>query len=148
MKESDKLYIKFAVKLLVFLLGAYIWVMLVYSMVNSTVDELTGYYNSDAFIVNTLDEYYYEKQYGNLYDDLILFQAQDDMYDVYWEVMNAYIDVQEYRKWSKVPVERMEEAEQMAEKYRNKVIKNAQNPKFPQNQKYLDEFVEMLDRAK
>lgn len=147
MTQNDKLYIKFSIKMLIFLGGAFLWIVTVISIVDTSVEEMTDYYGTDAYIVNTLDEYYYEKDYGKLYDYMNLYEAYEDTYDVYWEVMDTYIDMKEYQKWSKVSDEQIKGAKEMMEMYQNKVIESAKTPTFPQNQKYLNEFVEMLDEA-
>ncbi len=133
-------------KLFLFLLGAMIWFSLALFTIRYVKEESTDYYNSEAFIVNECDEYYYEKKYAELYEFLNLYKAYDEKYAVYWEVTNAYIDLQEYLKWKKVSKEEISNAREMEKLYKEKVINYAKNPAFPQNQKYLDNFVEMLDK--
>ena len=133
-------------KLSLFLFGAMIWFSLALFTIRYVKEESTDYYNSEAFIVNECDEYYYEKKYAELYEFLNLYKAYDEKYAVYWEVTNAYIDLQEYLKWKKVSKEEISNAREMEKLYKEKVINYAKNPAFPQNQKYLDNFVEMLDK--
>lgn len=121
------------------------WLYVAFTMVEMAFEESTDYYNSDAFLVNQCDKYYYEKEYAELFEHMHLYDTYDEMYDVYWEVLDAYVDLQEYLKWQKVASEDIEDAREMEEFYYNKVLESAKNCQFPQNQKYLDDFVEMLE---
>ncbi len=144
-KKEFPIYLKLVIKALIFLLGSFLWLMFVVSSVSMYIEEATDDYGTDAYNINRCDEHYYEKEYVELYEYLCLHEAYDEIYDVYWEVVNAYIDTQEYIKWSKVETTQMSEAADMQQYYKERVLKTAQNTKFPQNQKYLDGFVEMLN---
>lgn len=145
-KRNDKPSVwKLILKLVLFTTLAITWIFNAIGLVWLTFEEGTDYYNSDAFLVNQCDKYYYEKEYAELFEHMHLYDTYDEMYDVYWEVLDAYVDLQEYLKWQKVASEDIEDAREMEEFYYNKVLESAKNCQFPQNQKYLDDFVEMLE---
>ncbi len=121
------------------------WLYVAFAMVEMAFEESTDYYNSDAFLVNQCDKYYYERKYDELFEHMHLYDTYDEMYDVYWEVMDAYVDLQEYLKWKKVSADDITDARKMEKLYYDKVTEAAHNCRFPQNQKYLDDFVEMLE---
>ncbi len=129
----------------IFVLGMAIgWLFTAVSLVWMAFEEATDYFNSDAYLINRCDEYYYEKEYAELLDYMHLYDAYDEKYDVYWEVLDAYVDLKEYQKWQKVSETDIEDARKMEDMYFDKVKAAAKNCHFPQNQKYLDDFVESL----
>ena len=120
------------------------WLYVAIFLVSDTFEERTDYYGEEARLINYFDEYYYEKQYDELYDYMHLYNAYDDKYDVYWEVLDAYVDSVECLKWRKVSESQIEDAGEMERYYYDKVIEAAKNCRFPQNQKYLEDFAECL----
>ena len=120
------------------------WLYVAIFLVSDTFEERTDYYGEEARLINYFDEYYYEKQYDELYDDMHLHNSYDDKFDVYWEVLDAYIDSVECLKWRKVSESQIEDAGEMEQYYYDKVIEAAKNCRFPQNQKYLEDFAESL----
>lgn len=121
------------------------WLYMAFAIVGLVFEEETDYYNTDAFLMNRCDEFYYEKQYDELFEHMHLYDNYDEKYDVYWEVMDAYVNLQEYLKWKNVSETDISDARKMQDMYHNKVVNAAANCRFPQNQKYLDDFVEMLE---
>ncbi len=138
-------YIRIGMKGIVFVFGSFIWILLAVSSISIMWEDANDDYGTDAYILNYCDVYYYEKQYDELYEHLRLQKAYSDIYDKYWEVVDVYIDYQEYKKWQKVSEEDIANARQKEDEYRQKVTNAAKKCEFPQNQKYLDDFVEMLD---
>ena len=120
------------------------WLYIAIFLVCDTFEDRKDYYGEDARRINWYDKYYYEKQYDELYDDMHLHNSYDDKFDVYWEVLDAYIDSVECLKWRKVSESQIEDAGEMEQYYYDKVIEAAKNCRFPQNQKYLDDFVESV----
>lgn len=120
------------------------WLYVAIFLVSDTFEERTDYYGEEARLINYFDEYYYEKQYDELYDYMHLYNAYDDKYDVYWEVLDAYVDSVECLKWRKVSESQIEDAGEMEQYYYDKVLEAAKNCRFPQNQKYLEDFAESL----
>ena len=73
------------------------------------------------------------------------YKTYGEEYDIYWEVMDAYINLQEYFKWKEVAEEQIEDARKMEDMYYQKVIEACENCRFSQNKKYLDDFVKSLE---
>lgn len=128
--------------LVLFLAGN--WLYVAVFLVCDTFEDRMDYYEEDAQLINRFDEYYYEKKYDELYDTMHLYHTYDDKYDVYWEVLDAYIDSVECLKWRKVSESQIEDAGEMEKYYYDKVVEAAKKCRFPQNQKYLDDFVESV----
>ena len=61
---------------------------------------------------------------------------------MYWEGLDAYIASKECLKWKNISDSEIEDAREMEKYYCDKVEEAAKNCRFPQNQKYLDDFVE------
>ena len=135
---------KIIFKLGLVLFLAFSWLYVASSLVMDYYEESTDYLNTDAARINKYDEYYYEKQYDELFDELHLYDNYEAMYDVYWEVMDAYIASKECLKWKNVSDSEIEDAREMEKYYFDKVTDAAKNCRFPQNQKYLDGFVESV----
>ena len=116
----------------IFVLGMAIgWLFTAVSLVWMVFEEATDYYDSDAYRMNRCDEYYYEKDYAEMLDYMNLYQMYDEKYDV-------------YLKWQKISETDLADATKMEKQYYDKVMAAAGNCHFPQNQKYLDDFVESL----
>ena len=128
---------------LVFLFGG-IWILTGIMIVKMQFEEGTDYYNSEAYYVNSCDKYYYEKKYDELFEYMHLYDTYGEKYDVYWEVLNAYLDLQEYLKWKKVPETIVFDAREMEKLYSDKVMYAKDHCRFSQNQTYLDDFAKML----
>lgn len=120
------------------------WFNIAIVIIVNAYEDRTDYYNTDAHHLNYCERYYAEKQYDELFDHMHLQKTYGEMYDVYWEVLNAYIDLQEYLKWKNVSEEEISDAREMEQYYYDKVLSASKNCNFPQNQKYLDGFAESL----
>lgn len=120
------------------------WLYIAVFLVCDTFEDRMDYYEEDAQLINRFDGFYYEKKYDELYNTMHLYHTYDAKYDVYWEVLDAYIDSVECLKWRKVSESQIEDAGEMEQYYYDKVIEAAKNCRFPQNQKYLDDFVESV----
>lgn len=138
--------LKLVMKALLVLFFGGMWILSGVFLVKTQFEESTDYYNSEAFCINECEEYYRERRYDELLEFMHLFNTYDEKYDVYWEVMNAYLDLQEYVKWQKVPETAIEDAREMEMLYYNRVLSACENCRFPQNQTYLNDFVDMLQK--
>ena len=143
-REKKPSAFKNILKALLVLFLATNWLYMAISLVVDIFDEETSYYNTDAYRVNQFDNYYYEKKYDELYEYMHLYDTYDEMYAVYWEVLDTYVDSMECLKWKNVPESRIEGAREMEKYYYDKVLEAAKNCRFPQNQKYLNDFVESV----
>ena len=135
---------KLILKICLVLFLAFNWLNVALFLVMDYYEESTDYLNTDAARVNRYDEYYYEKQYDELFDELHLYDNYEEIYDVYWEVLDAYIASKECLKWKNVSDSEIEDAREMEQYYLDKVKDAAKNCRFPQNQKYLNDFVESV----
>ena len=143
-KNDRPSWLKIVLKTFAVLFFGGMWILFGIFLIVTQFEEGTDYYNSEAFYINECDEYYYERKYDELLEFMHLYDTYDDKYDVYWEVMGAYIDLQEYLKWKQVSGEDIEDARKMEELYYNKVLNACKNCRFPQNQIYLNDFAERL----
>ena len=135
---------KIILKLCLVLFLAANWINVAIFLVVDFYEESTDYLNTDAARINYYDKYYYEKQYDKLYDELHLYENYEENFDVYWEVLDAYIASKECLKWKNISDSEIEDAREMEKYYFDKVTEAAKNCRFPQNQKYLDDFVESV----
>lgn len=144
-KSSSSLIFKVIWKILLVLVFGGMWISFAFHVVEMQFNESTDYYNSDAFYINQCDEYYFERKYDELFEHMNLYDTYGEEYDIYWEVMDAYINLQEYFKWKEVAEEQIEDARKMEDMYYQKVIEACENCRFSQNKKYLDDFVKSLE---
>ena len=136
--------IKMALKGIASLFFMFMWIYVVIFLIGYVKEEVYDHYNEDADNINRYDRYYYEKEYYELFGYMHLHSNYDEMYDHYWEVVDAYVNLSEYKKWCMVSAEDIADAREMEEMYRQKVLDAKNNCRFPQNQKYLDDFAESL----
>ena len=122
------------------------WLYVAIFLVCDTFEDSKDYYEKEARLINYFDEYYYEKQYDELHNYMHLYNSYDEKYDVYWEVLDTYVDSLECLKWRKISESQIEDAREMEQYYYDKVIESAKNCRFPQNQKYLNDFVESVQQ--
>lgn len=92
--------------------------------------------------IERCDREYYDKEYGELYNWLVLDDCKEEEFDIYWEIINGYSDYYMYRQWSNCDEDKLPGSGEKAEYYREKVIDNANNVKFSLNQRRLEELVE------
>ena len=135
---------KITIKLIAAFLLAYLWLYIAFAMIGEIWEESKDKAEQDYMLINWCDEYYYEKDYGRLLDYLKLYDAYDEKYDVYWEVVDAYTNYLEWEKWSKISEETFNDARAMEEMYYDKVMNASKNCRFSQNQKYIDDFAKSM----
>ena len=90
--------------------------------------------------IERCDREYYDKEYGELYNWLVLDDCKEEEFDIYWEIINGYLDYCMYRQWSNCDEDKLPGSSEKAEYYREKVIENANNVKFSLNAKRLEEL--------
>lgn len=64
----------------------------------------------------------------------------------YWEVVNARGDYDRYVQWKMAADKGVEDGEEQMRFFRNQVIKNAKECKFPKNQKELESFAKAVSQ--
>ena len=147
--KTIRLYIRFGIKLILFIVLVLVWCNLTFGTILSQVPgETEVYRESDAHLISLCDEAYYEMDYEYLFELLCTYNAKtcSEQFDKYREVLDAYVAVQEYEKWEKISEVDMPEARKMQEMYYNRIMEIYENCRFPQNQKHIDDFVEAMDK--
>lgn len=116
-----------------------LWILLYFMIytIGFVADE-NGFNRNLAEQVDCCNRYYYEKEYVELREYLLLYDAYDETFDMYWEIVDGYCDYMQYQQWAATPADRVPESIGMMEEYREKIMGNAQNCSFAQNQKQLD----------
>lgn len=140
-KEPSALAITVKSLVLAGLLGILLMFML-YTI--SFVAEETGYANDKAWLNDRCNKYYYEKQYGELYDYLALYDLYaDEDFAIYWEMVEGYLDYRQYEMWAAVPEGEMKEKETKMAEYRQKIQDNVINCQFDMNRTQLEAYANM-----
>lgn len=146
MKKEKLLLPKIVIKLAAVLLLLFFWYMLAGTALRELVDYNDVVHNK-ALSVRICDTSYYEGQYGNLREFLQMEDLEGADFDLYWEAVNGYEDYQMYRQYTKAYAAGMEEAEEAAESYGQKVLENAENCMFDGNRKQLEKYAENVRKS-
>ncbi len=116
-----------------------IMVSAILAMMTSDVEQVE-YTEEQTRIIHECDQFYYEKQYGQLREYLYTNKLYDEPYDVYWEMVNGYADYIEYVTYKKgINLHKTEE-------YKKKVIQNADRCRYEKNQKELDRLKRVVSK--
>ncbi len=95
-----------------------------------------------AHHMNLLEGDYLEKDYGDLYERLSMFELTSEAYDVYWEISEAAIALENLKLWRRAEKKKYDGnvVTEKKEFYYNEVLSYAQNCKFERNRKELERF--------
>ena len=116
-----------------------IMISAILTMMTPDVEQIE-YTEEQSRIIHECDQYYYEKQYGQLREYLYSNKLYDEPYDVYWEMINGYADYIEYVTYKKgINLQKTEE-------YKKKVIQNANRCRYEKNQKELDRLKRVVSK--
>lgn len=116
-----------------------IMISAILTMMTPDVEQIE-YTEEQSRIIHECDQYYYEKQYGQLREYLYSNKLYDEPFDVYWEMVNGYADYIEYVTYKKgINLQKTEE-------YKKKVIQNANRCRYEKNQKELDRLKRVVSR--
>lgn len=116
-----------------------IMISAILTMMTPDVEQIE-YTEEQSRILHECDQYYYEKQYGQLREYLYSNKLYDEPFDVYWEMVNGYADYIEYVTYKKgINLQKTEE-------YKKKVIQNANRCRYEKNQKELDRLKRVVSR--
>lgn len=140
--NDNKIMIRIVIKGIVLSLVSLTFFLTAIAVIGLVADE---YDTTKADIVDRCNDYYYDKEYGDLYDYLILYDAYDEAYDVYWEIIDGYVNYIECAKWSAVSLDDVPDADKMAALYKEKLQKCIADCKFDKNKRELERFATMLD---
>ena len=137
-------------KILIKIVIALIIGIILFGIGVSVLEEVADY-NEDrgnmADKVRGCDRYYYDKQYGELRDYLMLYSLYGGEFDIYWEAADGFMDYQQYRQWLRAEKLQTPDAEKMTEMYRQKVLDRAENCVFPKNKKQMEAYALELDQS-
>lgn len=102
------------------------------------------YNTSKAEIIGMCNRSYSDRNYGDLYDILLLYDAYDDQFDVYWEMVDGYNNYIEYVKWSEADAKGVADAAVMASSYKEKLKECIDNCTSDRNKKELEKFANKM----
>ena len=95
----------------------------------------------EADHMNRLEEDYLEKDYGEMYERLSMFELTSEAYDVYWEIAEAAIALENLKQWHQAEKKGFDgDVTEKQEYYYNEVLSYAQNCKFERNRAELERF--------
>lgn len=118
----------------IFLMGCYLYSLGAVLLENIT-DE--AYEKDKAARINACDRSYFAGNYIELREYLILYDAYDDEYDKYWEMVDGYIDYMQYKQWKVT-----DNASEQVALYEKKLYDNYTNCKFETNKNELKKYYE------
>lgn len=92
--------------------------------------------------LNNAEENYVEREYGRLYDRLSMFSLTTEEFEVYWEIANAAVALENFRQWHRAEQKGLAGSAEKKEHYYNEVLSYAENCKFERNRAELERFAE------
>ena len=100
-------------------------------------------YKSDRLVdeagqMNRLEENYLDKDYGEMYERLSMFELTSEAYDVYWEIAEAAIALENLKQWHRGEKKGLDGSPEKKEYYYKEVLSYAQNCKFERNRDELE----------
>jgi len=93
-----------------------------------------------AHHMNFLEEDYLDRDYGALYERLSRFKLTSEAYDVYWEISEAAIALENLKQWHRGEKKGLDGSPEKKEYYYKEVLSYAQNCKFERNRAELERF--------
>ena len=122
-------------------------------------------YSGKEYNLSNCERKYINRDYEELYNILCIYDLYDDIYGKYWEIVKGYQDYCIYVNYKnmleqgteQVKLEVPENEEEyigavqvefdvagMCEKYRRKVLQDARDCKYPDNERYFNEITAKL----
>lgn len=91
--------------------------------------------------LNRLEEDYLDKDYGDLYERLSMFKLTSEAYDLYWEISEAAVALENLKQWHRAEKKAFDgDVSEKQEYYYKEVLSYAQNCKFERNREELERF--------
>ena len=90
--------------------------------------------------VEIVEEAYLDKEYGRVYEDLSRYELTADAFDVYWEIAEAAVALDNLKQWNRAEQKGLDGSTEKKEYYYNEVLSYAQNCKFERNLAELERF--------
>ena len=81
---------KLVIKTIIAVIIGLFFIMTAFSAIAAISEDFVDYGDDTAAMINSCNRSYYEKDYSELRDTLILFELYDDDFDKYWEICSAY----------------------------------------------------------
>lgn len=100
-----------------------IWVMAMVSLLWETYTEDVAWESDEARIISSCESNLREKEYGELWEYMDLYDLEGKRYDVYWNAVDRRLDEIQYEQWKKAEEINMEGAEEMLQQYKTKLGK-------------------------
>lgn len=94
-----------------------------------------------AHHMNFLEEDYLDRDYGALYERLSRFKLTAEAFDVYWEIAEAAIALENLKQWNRAEQKGLDGSTEKKEYYYNEVLSYAQDCKFERNRAELERFM-------
>lgn len=92
--------------------------------------------------LNNSEQNYVEKEYGRLYERLSRFSLTMEAFDVYWEIANAAVALEDLKQWHRAEQKGLAGSTEKKEYYYNEVLSYAGDCKFERNRAELERFAE------
>ena len=102
----------------------------------------SGRIGSEGRHLNGAEDNYVNKEYGRLYERLSRFSLTAEAFDVYWEVAEAALALENLKQWHRAEQKGLAGSAEKKEYYYNGVLSYAQNCKFERNRAELERFAE------
>lgn len=137
--------LRIIVKFCTLLLGLYLLITFMFF----TVQYATGSYDVILTKAEQMDCYerlYKENNYSELRDALLLYDAYDEEFDLYWEAVNGYGDYMQYLQWEKSMNAKIEGSEEMVARYEDIVNNNFLHCEFEKNKSQLEAYVNRIKK--
>ena len=92
--------------------------------------------------LNNAEGKYVKKEYGRLYEHLSRFSLTTEAFDVYWEIADGAVALEDLRQWIRAEQKGLAGSTEKIEYYYNEVLSYAENCKFERNRAELNRFAE------
>lgn len=102
----------------------------------------SGRIGSEDRHLNGAEDHYVNKEYGRLYERLSRFSLTTEEFDVYWEIANAAVALEDLKQWYRAEQKGLAGSAEKKEYYYNEVVSYAENCKFERNRAELMRFAE------
>ncbi len=95
---------------------------------------------NEARRLEIVEEAYLDKEYGEVYEDLSRYELTAEAFDVYWEIAEAAIALDNLKQWHRAGQKGLDGSAEKKEYYYKEVLSYAQNCMFERNRTELERF--------
>ena len=143
MNNSAPLFFKVTIKIIISILLIIFIILSLKFLLFAVVEhnEFNQYMDigDNADHVNVCDNCYYNGEYGVLYDTLCLYDMYGEKYNQYWEIVNGYIDYEDYLMYHNAG------NEEKASELKAKVLDNFNNCNYNDNKRILEKYKNAIE---